>query len=40
MSNPKRDVKIAQSDLAPSATLIIRIIKETDDLSSTYDQRE
>ena len=34
----KRDVKIAQSDLAPSATLSFES-KETDDLSSTYDQQ-
>ena len=34
----KRDVKIAQSDLAPSATLSFES-KETDDLSLTYDQQ-
>ncbi len=34
----ERDVKIAQSDLAPSATLSFES-KETDDLSSTYDQQ-
>ena len=34
----KRDVKIAQSDLAPSATLSFES-KKTDDLSSTYDQQ-
>ena len=35
----ERDVKIAQSDLAPSATLSFES-KETDDLSSTYDQQD
>ena len=34
----ERDVKIAQSDLAPSATLSFES-KETDDLSLTYDQQ-
>ena len=35
----ERDVQIAQSDLAPSATLSFES-KKTDDLSSTYDQQD
>ena len=35
----KKDVQIAQSDLSPSASLSFET-KETDDLSSTYDQQD
>ena len=35
----EKDVQIAQSDLSPSATLSFET-KETDDLSSTYDQQD
>jgi len=35
----EKDVQIAQSDLSPSATLSFES-KETDDLSSTYDQQD
>jgi len=35
----KKDVKIAKSDLSPSATLSLESSK-TDDLSSTYDERD
>ncbi len=35
----EKDVQIAQSDLAPSATLSFET-KETDDLSATYDQQD
>ena len=35
----EKDIQIAQSDLAPSATLSFET-KETDDLSSTYDQQD
>jgi len=35
----EKDVKIARSDLSPSATLSLESLK-TDDLSSTYDERD
>ena len=35
----ERDIQIAQSDLSPTATLSFEA-KETDDLSSTYDQQD
>ncbi len=35
----EKDIQIAQSDLAPSATLSFET-KETDDLSATYDQQD